>query len=253
MERRLAAILAVDIVGYSRLMEADESGTFGRLRGRLKGLLEPRIAQHNGRIFKLMGDGILAEFGSVVDAVECAVALQQAMAVSNDDSPADQGIEARMAVNLGDVIVDGEDRQGEGVNVAARLEKLADPGGLVISRAVHEQVRSKLPLTFEDLGEQTLRNIAEPVRVFRVHARRRAGTVGRADGDDLAELRGKMAGSPTRRVRQNLSRDRSEDQRIAAPCELHARRCRHRHSSRRGALAGPPCDAAGFGGVVPSV
>jgi class 3 adenylate cyclase len=168
MERRLAAILAVDVVGYSRLMEADETGTFGRLRGRLKGLFEPRIAQHTGRIFKLMGDGILAEFASVVDAVECAVALQQALSTSNDDAPAGHGIEARMAVHLGDVIIDGEDLQGEGVNIAARLEKLAEPGGLVISRAVHEQIRSKLPLKFEDLGEQALRNIAEPVQVFRV-------------------------------------------------------------------------------------
>ena len=140
---------------------------FRSLRGRLKGLFEPRIAQHTGRIFKLMGDGILAEFASVVDAVECAVALQQALSTSNDDAPAGHGIEARMAVHLGDVIIDGEDLQGEGVNIAARLEKLAEPGGLVISRAVHEQIRSKLPLKFEDLGEQALRNIAESVQVFR--------------------------------------------------------------------------------------
>jgi class 3 adenylate cyclase len=175
MERRLAAILAIDVVGYSRLMEADEAGTFAKLRGRLNAVVEPRIAEHNGRIFKLMGDGVLAEFASVVDAVECAVALQQAMALNNDDTPDGHGIEARMAVHLGDVIVDGEDRLGDGVNIAARLEKLAEPSGLVISRAVHDQVRSKVPLSFEDLGDQKLRNIEEPVRVFRVARRSQPG------------------------------------------------------------------------------
>ncbi len=175
MERRLAAILAIDVVGYSGLMEADEAGTFGKLRGRLNALVAPRIAEHNGRIFKLMGDGVLAEFASVVDAVECAAALQQAMALNNDDTPDGHGIEARMAVHLGDVIVDGEDRQGDGVNIAARLEKLAEPGGLVISRAVHDQVCTKVPLRFEDIGDQQLRNIQEPVRVFRVTPGRPAG------------------------------------------------------------------------------
>jgi len=175
MERRLAAILAIDVVGYSRLMETDEAGTFGRLRGRLNALVGPRIAEHSGRVFKLMGDGVLAEFASVIDAVECAAALQKAMATSNDDAPDGHGIEVRMAVHLGDVIVDGEDRQGEGVNIASRLEKLAEPGGLVISRAVHDQVRAKVPLRFEDLGEQHLRNIREPVGVFRVTPRSQSG------------------------------------------------------------------------------
>lgn len=168
MERRLAAILAVDVVGYSRLMGADEAGTFGRLRGHHKELFEPKITQHNGRIFKVMGDGLLAEFASVVDAVECAMVLQHAMAARNDDAPADQGIDVRMAVNLGDVIMDGQDRYGDGVNIAARLEKLAEPGGLIVSRAVYEQVRSKLSLRFDDLGERALHNIAEPVRVYHV-------------------------------------------------------------------------------------
>jgi class 3 adenylate cyclase len=167
MERRLAAILAVDIVEYCRLMEADERGTLGRMQGRLKGLFEPRIAQYNGRIFKLMGDGLLAEFASVVDAVECAALLQQAVAASIDDAPAGQGIEVRMAVNLGDVIIDGDDRHGEGVNIAARLQKLAEPGGLIVSRAVYDQVRSKVALNFDDLGEMSLRNIVQPVKAYR--------------------------------------------------------------------------------------
>ncbi len=168
MERRLAAILAADVVGYSRLMGEDEAGTFERVRSHRKDLFEPKIAQHNGRIFKVMGDGLLAEFASVADAVECAVALQEALAGRNDYAPADQGIDVRMAVNLGDVIIDGEDRHGDGVNIAARLEKLAEPGGLIISRAVYEQVRSKLALHFEDLGDKVLHNIAEPVRVYQV-------------------------------------------------------------------------------------
>jgi len=178
MERRLAAILAVDVVGYARLMEADEAGTFGRMRAHQKVLFEPRIAQHNGRIFKVMGDGLLAEFASVVDAVECAAALQQAMAGRSDDAPGDQSIALRMAVNLGDVIVDGEDRYGDGVNIAARLEKLADPGGIVVSRGVYEQVRAKLPLRFEDLGDRELRNIAEPVRIYSVASKAPADKAG---------------------------------------------------------------------------
>ncbi len=168
MERRLAAILAVDVVGYSRLMEADEPGTVGRVRLRLKGLLEPGIARHSGRIFKVMGDGLLAEFPSAIDAVECASGLQTALGASNDDAPEGQAIEARMAVTLGDVITDGGDLHGEAVNIAARLEKLAEPGGVLVTRAIWEQVRAKLPLRFDDLGERPLRNIAEPVRIYRV-------------------------------------------------------------------------------------
>jgi len=168
MERRLAAILAVDVVGYSRLMETDEPGPLGRMRLRLKGLLEPGIARHSGRIFKVMGDGLLAEFPSAIDAVECAAGLQAALGASNDDAPEGQAIEARMAVTLGDVIADGGDIHGEAVNIAARLEKLAEPGGLLVTRAIWEQVRAKLPLRFDDLGDSPLRNIAEPVRVYRV-------------------------------------------------------------------------------------
>jgi class 3 adenylate cyclase len=126
MERRLSAILAADVVGYSRLMETDEAGTFGRVRTHRQELFEPEIAKHHGRIFKLMGDGLLAEFGSVVDAVECAVALQRSMAERNAGLAAGQRIELRMGINLGDVIVEGEDRHGDGVNIAARLQTLAE-------------------------------------------------------------------------------------------------------------------------------
>jgi adenylate cyclase len=131
VERKLAAILAADVVGYSRLMQQDEAGTFERLRAHRKGLFEPKIAQHNGRVFKLMGDGLLAEFSSVVDAVECAVVLQREMAERNNDLPEDQRIYIRMGVHLGDVIVEAEDRHGDAVNIAARLQQLAEPGASV--------------------------------------------------------------------------------------------------------------------------
>src|SRR5438034_8513384 len=143
LERRLAAILAADVVGYSRLMEQDEAETFERLRAHRTELFEPEVARHRGRIFKLTGDGFLAEFASVVAAVECAVALQVEMAARNQDAAADRRIDLRLAVNLGDVIVEGEDRLGEGVNIAARLEALADPGGVLISGTAFDQVRNK--------------------------------------------------------------------------------------------------------------
>ena len=130
MERKLAVILAADVVGYAALMEADEAGTFDRLRLRRRELFEPEIEKHHGRIFKLMGDGLLAEFGRVVDAVECAVTLQRGMAERNASVPEDKRIDVRIGINLGEVIVEGEDRYGEGVNVAARLQQLAEPGGI---------------------------------------------------------------------------------------------------------------------------
>lgn len=167
MERRLSAILAADVVGYSRLMEKDEAGTFERLRAHRKELFEPEIAKHHGRIFKLMGDGLLAEFDSVVDAVECAVNLQRAMAERNLGLGADKRIDMRTGVNLGDVIVEGEDRHGDGVNIAARLQQLAEPGGIAVSRTVVDHVRNKLPLRFQSLGEQRVKNITQPIEVFR--------------------------------------------------------------------------------------
>jgi class 3 adenylate cyclase len=168
MERKLAAILAADIVGYSAQMERDEAGTFARLSERRKGIFEPEIARHGGRIFKTMGDGILAEFGSVVQAVECAVVLQAALEERNRDVPDDQAIRARIGINLGEVIVDGDDRFGEGVNIAARPEQLAETGGICVSDKVAREVEKKLAFGFVPMGPQKVKNIAEPVEAFRV-------------------------------------------------------------------------------------
>jgi adenylate cyclase len=164
--RRLAAILAADVAGYSRLMEADEEGTHERLKARLRELVDPKIAEHRGRIVKNTGDGVLAEFASVIDAVRCAVEVQRGMIDRNADAPEDKRIDFRIGVNLGDVIVEDHDIFGDGVNVAARLEALAEPGGICISRMVRDQIRDKLPYTFEDMGEQSVKNIARPVRVY---------------------------------------------------------------------------------------
>jgi adenylate cyclase len=174
MERRLAAILAADVVGYSRLMEQDEAGTFERLRAHRKELFEPEIAKHQGRIFKLMGDGLLAEFASVIDAVECAVALQRAMAERNLGLAQGRRIDVRIGINLGDVIVEGEDRHGDGVNITARLQELAEPGGIAVSRTGVDHVKHKLALRFESLGEQRVKNLTDPIAVYRLAADRTA-------------------------------------------------------------------------------
>src|SRR5690348_9543632 len=168
MERRLAAILAADVVGYSRLMEQDEAGTFETLRAHRKDLFEPEIVKHHGRIFKLMGDGLLVEFGSVVDAVECAVSLQRGMAERNASVPEEERFNVRIGINIGEVIVDGEDRYGEGVNVAARLEQLAPPGGIYVSGKVAKEVEKKLSFAFDSAGQQKIKNIDEPVDVYHV-------------------------------------------------------------------------------------
>src|SRR5205823_1422532 len=160
--RRLAAILAADIAGYSRLMGADEEATLARLKALRAELIDPEIARHNGRIVKTTGDGMLVEFGSVVDAMRCAVAWQASMPERGDD-----GIAWRIGVNLGDVIIDGGDIYGDGVNIAARLEAIAEPGGICISGVVRDQVGDRLDCGFDDLGEQSLKNIARPVRVYR--------------------------------------------------------------------------------------
>ncbi len=167
-QRRLAAILAADVVGYSRLMGVDEAGTLAALRARWKDVLTPGVARHRGRVVKVMGDGVLVEFGSAVDAVECAVAVQAGFAGANDGVPEDRQIVLRIGINLGDVIVEGGDLYGDGVNIAARLEGVAEPGGIAVSAAVHDQVRGKLSTEFDALGPQTLKNIAGPVQVFRV-------------------------------------------------------------------------------------
>src|SRR5580693_3174938 len=166
--RRLAAILAADVVGYSRLMGADEEGTLERLIALRHELVDPKIAEHHGRIVKTTGDGLLAEFPSAVDAVRCAVEVQQAMPERNRSAAADNRLELRIGINLGDVIVETDDLYGDGVNIAARIEALADAGGVFVSNTVHDQVRDRLPFVFEDLGEQQVKNIVRPVRVYRV-------------------------------------------------------------------------------------
>ena len=168
VERRLTAILAVDVAGYSRLMGADEEGTLALLKTHRRELVDPKIAEHRGHIVKTTGDGLLAEFASVVDAVRCAVEFQREMAVRNTGVLPDRRIEFRVGVNLGDVISEEGDIFGDGVNVAARLEALAEPGGICVNRAVRDQVRDKVDLAFEDLGEQQVKNIARPVRAYRV-------------------------------------------------------------------------------------
>lgn len=180
MERKLAVILVADIVGYSAQMERDEAGTYARVTARRREVFEPEIARHNGRVFKLTGDGLLAEFSSAVQAVECAVALQEALAARNAGVPPAEAILARIGINLGEVIVDGDDRYGEGVNIAARLEQLADPGGICVSDKVAREVEKKLAFGFESMGAQKVKNIAEPVVAYRVS--RAAGPRARAPG-----------------------------------------------------------------------
>ncbi len=172
-ERRLAAILAADVVGYSRLMGADESGTLAALKAHRAELIDPTIAEHKGRIVKLMGDGALVEFASVVDAVICAVAIQHGMAERNAGAAEDRRMLFRIGVNLGDVMVEGDDIYGNGVNVASRLETLADPGGVCISGTVYDLVAGKVSQPIEDMGEQALKNIEDPVRAYRILPDRR--------------------------------------------------------------------------------
>ncbi len=167
MERRLAAILAADVVGYSRLIRADEEGTIAALKALRADLIDPKLAEHNGRIVKLMGDGMLVEFASVVDAVRAAVETQEAVTEHNADLPENKRIEFRVGINLGDVVIDGDDIHGDGVNVAARLEGIAEPGGICVSGMVYEGVRDRIDVPFEDLGEQEVKNIERPVRVWR--------------------------------------------------------------------------------------
>ena len=168
VQRRLAAVLATDMVGYSRLMEADERGTIARQKNLRDELIDPRIAEHNGRIVKTTGDGLLVEFASVVDATECAVAIQRALAEREAETAEDRRIQYRIGINLGDIVIEGDDIFGEGVNVAARLESIAQPGGICVSGMVREAVSKKLDLDFEDLGEKQVKNISAPVRVYAV-------------------------------------------------------------------------------------
>ena len=170
VRRRLAAILAADMVGYSQLMEADEAGTLARLRTHRLELIDPAIAKNKGRIIKTTGDGLLVEFQSVGEAVQCAVEIQRRMARRNADLPAARWIQFRIGINLGDVIFEDGDIFGDGVNVAARLQALAEPGGICVSRAVRDQVQvgERFDLAFDDLGEQAVKNIARPIAAFRI-------------------------------------------------------------------------------------
>jgi len=168
IERRLTAILATDVAGYSRLMGADEEGTLAQLKAHRRALLDPKITEHRGRIVKTTGDGMLVEFGSVVDAVRCAVEIQRGMVERNADVPDEKRIEFRVGINLGDIIIDGDDIFGDGVNVASRLEGIADPGNICISDDAYRHVRGKVDVPFEDAGEQFLKNIARPVRAYRI-------------------------------------------------------------------------------------
>jgi TolB-like protein len=196
MARRLAAILAADVVGYSRLMGEDETGTHTALKVLREELFTPEVAEHSGRIVKLMGDGVLVEFASAVEAVACAANLQQSIADRNTSIPEDRRLTFRMGINLGDVIIEGDDLYGDGVNIAARLESLAEPGGIYLSAKVHAEVMTKLDLAFDDLGLKEVKNIAEPIHVYRVAAERPnftapspiTETLGRPDKPSIAVL-----------------------------------------------------------------
>jgi len=166
-QRRLAAIVSADVVGYSRLMGVDETGTLSDLRAHRAELIDGKIAEYGGRIVKTMGDGLLLEFASVVEATQCMVEVQKGMAERNEGTDEARRIIFRIGVNLGDIIIDGEDILGDGVNIAARLQEIAEPGGVSISRRVYEDVQERLDTAFEDTGEQSLKNIAKPVHVWR--------------------------------------------------------------------------------------
>src|ERR1700748_2301704 len=165
--RRLAAIVAADVAGYSRLMGLDEVGTARALREH-RAVTDALVAKHGGRIVKTTGDGVLLEFPSVVDAVECAIAVQAVMAERNEDVPVDRRMQFRIGVNLGDILIEGEDILGDGVNIAARLEGIAEAGGVCISSSAYDQVQGKVEVEFIELGEQRLKNIARPVRAYMV-------------------------------------------------------------------------------------
>src|SRR6202040_4192316 len=168
VERRLIAILAADVGGYSRLISVDEEGTLAALKAHRRELIDPKIAEHRGRIVKTTGDGVLVEYASAVDAVRCAVEIQRAMDERNATIPEDRRIEFRIGVNVGDIIIDDSDIFGDGVNIAARLEGLAEAGGICVSGRVQEDVQGKIDVSFEDAGDQQLKNIARPVKVYRI-------------------------------------------------------------------------------------
>ena len=192
-DRRLAAILAADVVGYSRMMGADEAGTLAALKRHREALFNPAVTEHNGRVVKFIGDGTLVEFSSVVDAVKCAIAIQRA--VKEQDEPSGKGVRLRIGVNLGDVIIDGDDIYGDGVNVAARLESIAEPGGICIASIVNESVGTRVDVAFKDGGEVTVKNIDRPIRVWRWHP----------NGDSVAREPRQLAGEPAAARREQAS------------------------------------------------
>jgi class 3 adenylate cyclase len=182
-ERRLAAILATDVVGYSRLMGGDEEGTLAALKSLRESLIDPKIAEHRGRIVKTTGDGALVEFASAVDAVRCAIDIQRAMMERNAEIPEDRCIDLRIGINVGDIIIEGEDIYGDGVNIAARLEGIAEAGGICISRQVFDQIEGKLQLAFRQRGAQNLKNITKPIEVFSIEVDEIGGTPGQRKPD----------------------------------------------------------------------
>src|SRR6476660_9803049 len=169
INRRLAAILAADVVGYSRLMGADEEGTLAALKRHREAVFDPAVAAHHGRIVKLIGDGVIAEFGSVVDAVNCALSVQRSSAGTPDQSASQPAIVLRIGINLGDVIIEGDDIYGDGVNIAARLEPLAEPGGICVSSIVNEGIGSRIDVRFQDSGDISVKNVDRPIRVWKWH------------------------------------------------------------------------------------
>jgi len=211
VERRLAAILAGDVVGYSRLMGVDEEATLRDLKEHRAAFLHPKVAEHRGRIVKTTGDGVLIEFPSVVDAVRCAVEIQRGMGERNAGIPVERRIELRIGINLGDIIIDDDDIYGDGVNVAARLEALAEPGGICVSRVVRDQVRDKLDFAFADMGEQSVKNIARPVRVYRVEPNIAAAATPPAETAPIPNLA--MSERPSIAVLpfQNMSNDAEQE------------------------------------------
>jgi class 3 adenylate cyclase len=205
--RRLAAILAADIAGYSRLMGADEEGTLATLKAIRRELVDPKIEEHRGRIVRTTGDGLLVEFASVVDAVRCGVEIQRAMAERNADAPMDRRTEFRIGINLGDVILDEGDIYGDGVNIAARLEALAEPGEICVSLVVRDQVRDRLDIAFDDRGEQQVKNIARPVHIYRIPI-------------------GEHATAPVPRAAETVSQSHRAETFAAAPADLFVGRQR---------------------------